>query len=263
MEVFGGIVGISHLLLTLIIGIRLLRLSRRLPEGPEIWLALYFLVAAFLGMGLSYLVYMSWADAALKLPAQMEIVLHAVYLFGTTSGMACLYVFTWRTFRADELWARLLVLAVVVTMVAGYVGIGFLDGFRIRLIPSFAHWITWAARTSVFLWLFIESFRYWRLLRRRLRLGLADPLVANRFLLWSIFAGATLLTGLIDPLSRVWYITLAGGGEVWTPEVGRPIVLAMVPLSSALNMLVMVTLYLTFFPTRGFRRWIETRSASA
>jgi hypothetical protein len=50
---------------------------------------------------------------------------------------------------------------------------------------------------------------------------------------------------------------------VWTLEVGRPIVLAMVPLSSALNMLVMATLYLTFFPTRRFRSWIEARSASA
>jgi hypothetical protein len=36
----------------------------------------------------------------------------------------------------------------------------------------------------------IEALRYWSMLRRRMRLGLADAVVANRFFLWGIAAAA-------------------------------------------------------------------------
>lgn len=262
MIIVSGLITGCNLLLSFVVGLRLLRLSRRSRGGPEIWLALYFLVAAFFGMGLSNIVYMSWGDPSLALPQTLTTVLHAGYLFGTTAGMACLYVFTRLTFRPDAGWARLLVAGVVLTMVVGFVGIGISDGFRIRLVPSIAHWITWAARTSVFLWLVVESFSYWLRLRRRLRLGLADPLVTNRFLLWGIWAGATLLMGHIDPLSRIWYVMKVGTMDQWIPELGSPIVMTLVASSSALSVLVMGTIYLTFFPTAGYRRWIESRSAA-
>jgi hypothetical protein len=217
-------------------------------------------VAAFLGMGLSNFVYMSWADAAMALPDDLSSVLNALYIFGTTAGMGCLYVFTWLTFHRDDAWARVLVGTVAVIMVAGYVGIGLSGDFALSLVPGVAYWITWAARTSVFLWLLIESFRYWGLLRRRLGLGLAEPLVVNRFLLWGIWSSAMLLLGQIDPVSRIWYVSSIGIGDQWDPELGRPIVLMLVTASSGLGILVMITLYLTFFPTRGFRRWVASRA---
>jgi hypothetical protein len=262
MEVIGGLVSGSYLLLSLVIGVRLLRLSRRTGGGPELWLGLFFLVASFLGMGLAYLVYMSWADAALALPEPIGSVCNAGYLFGTTAGMGCLYVFTWLTFRPRERWARVLVAAVLTTMLVGYLAIGFTDGYRLRLAPGVAYWITWAARTSVFLWLLIEAFRYWGLLRRRLRLGLAEPLLTNRFLLWGIWASAVLLTGLIDPVTRFWYVRAYGASGELVPEMGQPVVLGMVIASAALMIPAMTTLYLTFFPTEGYRRWVEARSAS-
>jgi hypothetical protein len=262
MEVIGGLVSSSYLLLSLVIGVRLLRLSRRMGGGPELWLGLFFLVASFLGMGLAYLVYMSWADAALALPEPIGSVLHAGYLFGTTAGMGCLYVFTRLTFRPHERWAQVLVAAVLVALVVGYLGIGLTDGYRLRLSPGFPYWITWAVRTSVFLWLLIESFRYWGLLRRRLRLGLAEPLLTNRFLLWGIWASTVLLTGLIDPITRFWYVRAYGASDQLVPELGQSVVLWMVTASSALMILAMTTLYLTFFPTVRYRRWVEARSAS-
>ena len=260
LEVIGGLVGGGNLVLSAIIGVRLLRLARNASAGPEIWLALYFLVAAFLGMGLSNFVYMSWADAAMALPDDVSRVLNALYIFGTTAGMGCLYVFTWLTFRRDDAWARVLVGTVAVVMVAGYVGIAMSGDFTLSLVPGAAYWITWAARTSVFLWLLIESFRYWSLLRRRLRLGLADPLVANRFLLWGIWSSVMLLTGLIDPLARLWYVLNVGAGSQWVPELARPIAVMLVTVSSGLLLLAVITLYLTFFPTQRFRCWVERRA---
>jgi len=259
LEVIGGLVGGGNLVLSATIGVRLLRLARSASAGPEIWLALYFLVAAFLGMGLSNFVYMSWANAAMTLPDDVSSVLNALYIFGTTAGMGCLYVFTWLTFRRDDTWARALVGVVVAVMVAGYIGIAVSGDFVLSLVPGVAYWITWAARTSVFLWLLIESFRYWSLLRRRLRLGLADALVANRFLLWGIWSTGMYLMGQIDPMARIWYVSNIGGDQ-WIPELGRPVVLMLVTATSGLGILVMVTLYLTFFPTQRFRRWIESRA---
>jgi hypothetical protein len=263
VEIIGGLVGGGNLLLSVVIGVRLLRLARRAPGGPEIWLALYFLLAAFLGMSLSNFVYMSWADASMALPPDVTSVLNALYIFGVTSGMGCLYVFAWLTFRRDDAWARALVAIVAAVMVAGYAGIWIAGDFALSLVPGVAYWITWAARTSVFLWLLIESFRYWSLLRRRLRLGLVEPLVANRFLLWGIWSSAMLLMGQIDPLARIWYVSSIGIGDQWVPELGRPVVLMLVTASSALGILVMITLYLTFLPTQRFRRWIERRALSA
>jgi hypothetical protein len=262
MMIVSGLVTCCNLVLSFLVGVWLLRLSRRSPGGPEIWLALYFLVGAFLGMGLANIVYMSWADPSLALPQPLTMILHALYLFGVTAGMGCLYVFTRLTFRPDARWARLLVAGVILTMVVGYVGIGLSDGFQIRVVPGVSHWITWAVRTSVFLWLVVESFAYWARLRRRLRLGLADPLVTNRFLLWGIWASATLLMGQLDPLSRIWYVARAGTTEQWVPELGTPIVMFLVASSAGLGALVMCTVYLIFFPTAGYRRWIESRGVA-
>jgi hypothetical protein len=263
MEVIGGLVGGGNLLLSGIIGLRLVRLARSHAGGPEGWLALYFLLGACFGMGLSNFVYMSWADAGMALPETAATVLNALYLFGTTAGMGCLYVFTWRTFRPGDAWARVLVAAISAVMLVGYVAIGASGDFALLLVPGAAYWITWAARTSVFLWLMIESLRYWGQLRRRLRIGLVEPLVANRFLLWGMWSGVMLLMGQIDPLARFWYVTVNGAGGQWVPELGRPIVLMLVTASSALGSLAMITLYLTFFPTEAFRRRIERRAARA
>ena len=260
VEVIGGLVSGSNLLLSVVIGVRLLRLSRSSMAGPEIWLAIYFLLGAFLGMGLSNLVYMSWADAAMALPPNVASVLNALYIFGVTAGMGCLYVFTWLTFRRNEAWARALVGIVAVVMVAGYAGIAISGDFELSLVPGVAYWVTWAARTSVFLWLLIETFRYWKLLRRRLRLGLADPLVANRFLLWGIWSSVMLLTGMIDPLARIWYVLNVGAGSQWVPELGAPATVMLVTVSSGLLILAVITLYLAFFPTPRFRRWVESRA---
>ena len=217
-------------------------------------LALYFLVAASLGMGLSNFVYMSWADAGMALSPTVITVLNALYIFGTTAGMGCLYVFTWLTFRRGEAWARKLVGVVAVVMVAGYAGIAISGDFELSVVPGFAYWITWAARTSVFLWLLIESFRYWNLLRRRLLLGLADPLVANRFLLWGIWSSVMLLTGMIDPATRIYYMLEVGTEAQWVPEMAGSATVTLVTVSSGLLILAVITLYLTFFPTKRFRR---------
>ncbi len=71
-----------------------------------------------------------------------------------------------------------------------------------------------------------------------------------------------LLTGLIDPLARVWYVLNVGAGSQWIPELARPMTVKLVTVSSGLLILAVITLYLTFFPTQRFRRWVERRAPS-
>jgi len=261
VEIIGGLIGVGNLVLSCVLGVRLAKLARRASGGPEIWLSAYFLLGAFLGMGLSNFVYMSWADAAMVLPDRVATLLNASYLFGVTTGMGCLYVFTRITFRPDAAWARMLVVGVCVAMALGILATGWSGDFALVLVPGPAYWCTWALRTSVFVWLAIESLRYWGRMRLRMRLGLAEPLVVNRFALWGIWSCVMLAMGLIDPLARAWYVTQIGAGDVWVPELGRPIVVWLVSVSAALGSFAMVTLYLTFFPTRAYRRWVEEHAA--
>ena len=46
------------------------------------------------------------------------------------------------------------------------------------------------------------------------------------------------------------------------PEVARPIVAALVSATSILGIIVALILLLTFFPTAGYRRWLEGRHSA-
>jgi hypothetical protein len=262
MEVISGIVGLGNLLLSAIVGVRLVRLGRK-TGGPEIWLSFYFLLAAFFGFGLSNFVYMSWADAGMALPDGLATLLNGLYLFGATAGLAALWVFTWRTFRPDSSWAPWLVTLTTSVLAGGFVATGLSGDFALKLVPGTAYWVTWGVRTLAFAWLSIECFRHWGLQRRRLRIGLADPLIANRFLLWGIWSTAMLLMGHFDPMARVRYVAQFGSTGAFVPELGRPIVLTLVPSSAAAGIVVMATVYLTFFPTESFTRWVKGRAPSS
>jgi hypothetical protein len=138
--------------------------------------------------------------------------------------------------------------------------VGVTEGFRVRVLPGAAYWLVVALRELVFVWMAVESFRYWTLLRRRLRLGLADPLVTNRFLLWAAWAFSIVLLGLSDPGARIWYFAASGTTELWVPEAGRPIVLVVIAGTSVLGIGAAITLFLTFFPTAAFQRWVAARA---
>jgi hypothetical protein len=88
---------------------------------------------------------------------------------------------------------------------------------------------------------------------RRLRglLGLADPIVVNRFLLWAIGIGAAGIGTLIGAV-----VQMATG----VPGIQFPSVLAV---SSALGFTAAVSLGLAFLPPRAYTRFILSRAARA
>jgi hypothetical protein len=93
------------------------------------------------------------------------------------------------------------------------------------------------ARFAAPIWSGYEAFRFHGLMRRRLQLGLADPLVTNRFLLWGL-AQIAALAGLS------MRVLDAHGVGVQVAAVVMP----TAGLASA------VAYWITFFPPEAYRR---------
>jgi hypothetical protein len=99
--------------------------------------------------------------------------------------------------------------------------------------------LTIGSRSAALLWLFFESASYARSMRRRLRLGLADPIVANRFVLWAIWTGALALIPLFVLGLRAALAVLGAGGAT-----------------------AVAAGWLAFFPPASYQRWIGARAVA-
>lgn len=162
------------------LGIRLLRLARGTRAQPERWLGLAFLLAG----GSAWLLPLAASDG---LPAHQARGIAFVAQAGMTATIACLVLFTWKVFRAASPLASWLAGA----LIAANVGAGCAVLLGATPIPTGAVGLAVIlARSTALSWLFVESARSARQVRRRLRLGLGDPIVANRFVLWAISTGA-------------------------------------------------------------------------
>jgi hypothetical protein len=261
LQAISGVVTIGLLVLSGMVGVRLLRLGGSEGTGTVRLLGLYFLLHGALATGLSVATYVGWSSADMQLPALAARALNGGFFVTSTLGVTCLLLFTQRTFRPASATGRSLAGGLVMLMAVSVAVLGASEGFEIRVINGPAYWVHFAARVASWTWVALESFAYWRQQRRRLALGLADPVVTNRFLLWGLWAALFALLAFADPIARFWYVMLAESTTAWVPEVGRPIIAATVPVACALNAAAVVLMLLTFFPTPTYRRWIAARHA--
>ena len=231
------------------LGIRLLRLSRRTGALPEFWLGLAF---AFAGPSAALLPLAATEGMATPLARGLAFTAQA----GMTAAVACLVVFTWRVFRADSVLARWLFGTLIAANVIAGAAVLLGDtpipvgrvGLAVILVRSFS-----------LLWLFFESARYARKMRRRVRLGLGDPLVANRFALWSIWTGAIACIPLFVLLLRVLGVLVEVAPGEPIPGPVRAI-LAVIGVAGAA---ALGAGWLAFFPPAAYQRWIAPQPKPA
>jgi hypothetical protein len=258
----GGLVTGANLLLSLVVGLRLLALARRRWRLPELSLAVYFLMSSVVGTVPQLIVYSGLADPSLQVPDATARALLAIAVLGMAVGAAGVYVFTWKTFRPDRWWAKGIVAAGCAALAAGYATEALREGFAPVVFAGFGHWLGWAGRTAAMFGVAFESFRYWRMLRRRMRLGMAEPVVTNRFLLWSVWAACGLLNYLSDLAMRSVYVWITGSTTELVPEVLARLIPWTLFATMVLGVVSAATLFLTFFPTPAYRRWVESRAPS-
>jgi hypothetical protein len=88
-------------------------------------------------------------------------------------------------------------------------------------------------------------------MQRRARVGLGDPVVANRFLLWAIGAGMAGAGSLVGTLV----------GLVLGQPLGQLPVLTLT--LSCFGMTSACALWLAFAPPEAYLRWVRRREATA
>jgi hypothetical protein len=220
---------------------RLLRLAIRTRRLPELLVGIYFLAAP---LAISVSIRITRFD-----PQHAEALRALVAgLFGV--GGIALLLFAWCVFHPRAGWAKALAWGGSAAIAALWAAELRSGGFA----ANASFWGRFLPYAS-YLWVFVESLRYWRLLRRRLRIGLADPVVVNRFLLFAIWTGCVVAITILGIGSAI----LAGGFREEN-SFGSPVVLGITRL---LTLPIGLSIWLTFLAPRRYHTWIERRSAPA
>lgn len=240
---------ISFGLVSTAVAIKLLLLARRTREIPEIAISMSTLLLGAVGIPLAVLG---------RLPANFGTA-RGTALFAAGLAFVCLglhatFIFPWNVFRRDSRWARWFVIAAGIALYSTWCaivafGIGGTDvkSAQAQIRPYAIALI--ALQLTGAIWSSAESFRYWGMQKRRLRLGLANPVVVQRFLWWGISNVATVVLGATMILS------LLAGKMI----MRDPFCLSMM---GVMGSVLSVTWALSFFPPKAYIRWVEGRAAA-
>jgi hypothetical protein len=235
---------LAFVIVSALVGVRLLQLTRRTGALPELALGLAFFLVGALGYPLGLL--SIWP----ALPDPLARGLFAIANLATGVGSAAVFVFTWSVFRPEARWAKGLV-----WLAAALLGVQTAFGVARALVvppasfgePDLGFSVRQAVTAFSYGWTAFEALRYRALLVRRLALGLAEVEVANRFLLWAI-AGAGAFTG-----SAVMSGVSLVGQTPWQD----PFALTAVGLG---GFTAAICAALAFLPPRAYLDWLR-RSA--
>jgi hypothetical protein len=215
-----------------ILGVRVLRRAKKMGGLPDRMVGVFFL-----SMAIGTMPALLAGDDRLVPSAHARLAMalgHAVL----SVGFAALYVFAWRCFGPRSSWRRALALTGMAVLALLWAVQGLTEQFAAPGGPAVR--ATGLVRATALAWAFGESLRYRLMMRRRARLGLADPVVANRFLLWCWWTGGLLGANAVVVLFRF----LVGDLEHAGPALHTATVICV----SGLGLAGGISLWLAFFP---------------
>jgi hypothetical protein len=221
---------------------RLFRAAWRQRSLPELLVGTHFLFAP---IAISLSIRVARFDPAHAEAARAMV--SACYAIATSS----LLLFGWYVFRRDARVAKACAFCGVLLFAgiwAGDLATGAYAtsaGFGLRMLMF-----------APYLWVFAESLHYHRRMRRRLRLGLADAVTTNRFLLFGIWTGGVVAIALLGLIGAT--LAQLGGGGFSEQELFSNT--AILTATRILSLPVAVSIWLTFFAPAGYRRWLERRA---
>jgi hypothetical protein len=238
----GAAVGLL-VVVSIVVGLRLLALHRRSGGAPELLLGAMLLLSV--GLGYPLLIAADRAGPAAVRP------LFIVSTLAVNAGFALLFGFTWRVFRPDAGWARALAGAGVLALLvnAGWRCFDALTQAEVQIAGEVVgqSLLQTTPVMGAYLWTAWESLRYHGLMQRRVRLGLADAAVADRFLLWGLMALFVTAGVLLNTVALVLRVEI----------LESPWILLG---SSATGLAQAVLLVLAFLPPRAYLGWVRARA---
>ena len=166
--------------------------------------------------------------------------------------MTAALLFNWRVFWPGQRWPLALgavFLAAMLTGAVGYAASGVLATGRYR---GGWVWLLYAGMLATNLWVAIEPLLYHAKLKKRIPLGLAEPIVADRFLLWGLGSLARAAMIVMGPLSELALDRLGADARLSYSSL-------MLVLASLLGLATSLAYWLTFNPTHAYARWVERR----
>jgi hypothetical protein len=245
MDAFINVIQVAVCTAYFAICIRLVRLSLRSGEAPE-----RFLGVAFLFWGLSYVLY--YPPYYLLAEGSLQSICFFFSGVADDVGAFSLALVTRCVFRKRERWAKFLVAGIAVFLIAGVGGsvwVGEWEGNYPLSNPWF--WLEVSGDAATMIWIAIEGLQNYRKARQRLRLGLCEPLVCNRYLLWGL-SGAIWI--LYDLALIAQYIDFELT-QLWSPTLDI--------LVSFLGASAVAVIWFVFFPPTFYRNWIDNFAAVA
>ncbi len=242
MELFGLIGMSAYSMVGLVAGLRLLRLARRTGELPERLIGGAFLTGAMLGYPTLIV-----ADRLRAVAPDPALVLFFVGWAGLVVAALCLLAFWQRVYHPDRIAARRTLWVGSALLVASLVGLLLTHSAGAQAAASPWYLPGLVAQGAAYALNGWASARYWRMLRRRLSLGLSDPVVVNRILLWSMAASAVTLQYLYSIIR----VVVTGGSSISGFGIA---------LISSLGLISAGTMLLAFLPPRCYLLRIERRS---
>jgi hypothetical protein len=252
--IVAGIAQVLFLATAFLLAGHLLLQAQRSRELPELLLALHLLLA----MGAGYLLISMGFVAAQQAAAPQRVIalLVGAGYFATILGLIATLIFNYRVFRPGSRRALAFIWLVIAAMGLGWAGYGLSGEFGRARFEGTWLWIMTGGILAANLWVALEPLFYRRQLLRRLQLGLAEPLVVDRFLLWgcgSLARTAMVVAGAITSLVEQRIL----------PETTLMVTVGVLVFVSACGLFTAVAYWLTFFPTQRYTRWVTRRYASS
>ena len=236
---------VAFFFVALWVGVRLLAQWGRTRELPELLLGLGVLGIGPVGFGFLLL-----AAAAGANDPRAPSVLAGISAVAVGGGASSKAIFNWKIYHPTSRAAAAVAFAAIAGLAVAVVADGFTTGFAPGswMKPG---WILvrQAVQIAVLLWGAAEALVWWRRMRRRVSVGLGDPLVASRFLLWGIGAGMAGFGSLFGTVIGV----IEGRGMNELPE--------LTVMLSLFGMVSAVALWLAFATPQWFKQRVQARDS--
>lgn len=243
MEFIAAIGGGAFVLVSSVVGVRLLLVWRRSRELPELVCGLALLLMGTIGYPLIVVV-----QQATGLSVSTRAALLVVQMLCHVVGDAAICLFTLRVFRPETNWARGILIGSVLLELGGILTQMIEPGVAAFVESGRGIWRLHAGfAIGPLFWAGWESLLYTRRLARRRQIGLADPLMVDRFRMWSI---AMVLAASMGGLSVV--LEAQGLTTIGVPLASLYIGIAGCAASAAM--------WLAFVPPPAYVRWVVSRA---